>query len=1075
MPRHRFCCFAAAALLATASPSFAKQEPDSGPQPAAENKDVFKNLKFRNLGPAAAGGRVSTVVGIPGDPNIYYVGAASGGVWKSTNGGISWKPIFEHEKTSSIGAIALAPSNPNFVWVGTGESKIRNDITEGAGVYFSPDAGASWKFMGLGDAGQISSVIVDPHNANIVFVGAIGHAWAPNSERGVFRTTDGGKTWKKVLFVDDTTGVADMAMQPGNPMVLYAALWHVRRYPWTLVDGGESSGIYRTTDGGDTWKKLTEGLPKGPLGRIGLAVAPSNPSRVYALIAASQGLLWESNDMGDHWTAVSDNHALDVRPFYFSRMAVSPADENKLYFLSFNLMASEDGGKTAHVADHGVHPDHHAIWIDPQNPNRMIQGNDGGAFLSLDGAKSWRFLDALPIEQFYQTATDSQSPFTVCGGLQDNGAWCGPSSNLGRHGVTNADWYTVVGGDGEYAVPAPSDSNVIYGDAQSGYIVRLDKKSHLSRFVRPYLDSVEEAAPSDLKYRFNWTSPIAVSPINPNEIYLGGNVVFKSSDGGKSWAPISSDLTRNDKSKQIVSGGPINHDISGAENYDTILSIAIAPTDPKVIWVGTDDGCVQVTRDGGAHWTRVDTHISGAPEWARVYQIGASPFDAGTAYVTFDAHQLDNRGAYVYKTSDYGQSWQSISAGLPAAPAFVVREDPNLRDFLFLGNDLGLFYSRDAGAHWEQVKANFPTVPVWDLQFVKNSRDLVVATHGRGIFVFDNIRPFEQLTKEATAKNFHLLDSSDGILFHHWNMDEGQPVSFSAANAPNGATIDYYLKSKIEATSEEKARRETSVKIVITNRSGEMVATRYGPSNEGINRFLWDLRYDGTRRLESAIPPEPPEPGEPERARFYMEGPHVLPGEYTISITVGGDSQKTTTRVLPDPNLHINPEDFRTQTEAALNMRNQMTALNEMIERIDRMQRQIGDFEKSVSAENNAKYQPLLQQARDLDKKLGAAKASVYNPVIQHNVEEDDIHALADLHGKMAGLTEDLASSYDEPPNALAQEKMVELSKTLNDRLAAFNNLLKHDVAEYNKAAYAAGGPTLFAGDAVIVKRAPEL
>src|SRR6185437_6495486 len=700
-------------------------------------------------------------------------------------------------------------------------------------------------------------------------------------------------------------------------------------------------------------------------------------------------LLWESEDMGNHWTEVSDNHALDVRPFYFSKLVVSPDDESNLYFLSFNLMESDDGGKTAHLADRGVHPDHHAIWIDPRDPDRIIQGNDGGAFLSLDGAKSWRFLDGLPIEQFYQTAVDSESPFTICGGLQDNSAWCGPSTNLGRKGVANADWYTVVGGDGEYAVPAPSDSNIIYADAQSGYTVRLDKRTHLSHFVRPYLGSVEETAPSDLKYRFNWTSPIAVSGTDPNEVYLGGNVVFKSTDGGKNWTPISGDLTRNDKSKQIVSGGPIHHDISGAENYDTILSIAIAPTDPKVIWVGTDDGCVQVTRDGGAHWTRVDTRISGAPEWARVYQVGVSPFDAGTAYVAFDAHELDDRRAYVYKTNDYGKSWQSISAGLPNAPVSVVREDPNMRGFLALENDIGLLYSRKAGAHWEQIKANFPTAPVWDLKFVKGSRDLVVATHGRGLFVFDNIRPFEQLATEAASDNFRLLDSSDGIAFHHWEMDEDQPTAFSSPNAPGGATVDYLLKNKLESSAEQKARHETPVKIVITDHNGNVVATGYGPSNEGINRFLWNLRYDGTRRLESAIPPEPPEPGEPERARFYMRGPQVLPGEYTISVTVGGQTQKTITHVLPDPNLHVNAEDVRTQTEAALDMRSKMAALNEMVERIEGMERQIADFEKGVSADSEMreKYEPLLTQAKDLDKKLKAAKASVYNPDIQHNVE----------------------------------------------------------------------------------------
>lgn len=1037
-------------------------------QDTGDDHDVLKNLKFRNLGPAVAGGRVTSVTGVPGDPETYYVGAASGGVYKSTDGGTSWAPVFKNEATASIGDIALAPSNPNFVWVGTGEANIRNDITDGAGVYFSPDAGHSWKFMGLRDAGQISRVLVDPSNADIVFVGAIGNPWKPNPERGVFRTVDGGKTWKKILFVDDTTGVADLAMQPGNPKVLYAAMWHVRRYPWNMVDGGDSSGIYRSTDGGDTWKKLTEGLPSEPLGRIAVVSAPSNPSHLYALIAAKKGMLWESLDMGDHWTPVSDNHALDVRPFYFSRMAVAPDDENRVYFLSFTLMESDDGGKTAHIADKGVHPDHHAIWIDPKNTKRIIQGNDGGVFLTLDGAKSWRFLDGLPLEQFYQVAIDSKQPYDICGGLQDNSAWCGPSTDLGRSGVTNADWYTVVGGDGEYAVPAPSDPDIIYADAQNGYIERLVKSTHLSKFARPYLESAEEEPPADLKYRFNWTSPIAISERDANEVYLGANVLFKSTDGGVHWTPISGDLTRNDKSKQTASGTP-DHDLSGAENYDTIISVTTAPTDPKAIWVGTDDGYVQLTRDGGKTWTNVTANIAGAPEWARVYQIGVSPFDAGAAYVSFDAHMLGDRHPYVYKTSDYGQSWQNISGGLPESPVFVVREDPNVRGFLVLGNDRGLFYSPDAGQHWNALKANFPTVPVWDLKFSKTFHDLIVGTHGLGLFVFDDIRPIEELSPEVQSSEFHLFHAADGILFHHWEADEDQPMAFSAPNAPRGAIVDYLLKTKIEASPEQTESHQTPVKVVITDREGGLIATHYGPSNAGVNRYLWNLRYSGVRRLESGILPEPPSPEAPEETRYFTQGPAVLPGQYEVAVTAMGQTQKTSVTVLPDPNLHLSLADFRAQTEAALAMRNELAALNRMIERINGMQQQIGAFRKAVQTEGSSpeRYNALILQSKTLDDKLKALKNSVYSPDIQHNVEEDDIHAFVDFHGELEGVASDLAESYDEPPNALVRAKMAELGDQLKQHLAAFNDFVKNDVAAYNKAAAGSGAPTLFGGGPV--------
>ncbi|MBV9762266.1 MAG: hypothetical protein JO340_17030 [Acidobacteriaceae bacterium] len=1071
---------AAAALLLTLtwSASALRAQEVSEHETESENHDVLKNLKFRNLGPAIAGGRVTAVEGVSSDPNLYYVGAASGGVFKTTDGGATWTPIFQHQATSSIGALALSPANPNHVWVGTGEANIRNDITDGAGLYFSSNGGQSWRLMGLRDAGQISRIVVDPQNPEIVFVGAVGHAWAPNPERGLFRTADGGKTWKKVLFVDDSTGVIDLVMQPGNSQVLFAAMWHVRRYPWMLVDGGESSAIYRSTDGGDTWKKLTEGLPEGPLGRIGLAIAPSNPNHIYSLIGAKKGMLWQSMNAGDTWTAVTDNHALDARPFYFSTLTVAPNDENKVYFLSFDLMESDDGGKTAHVADRGVHPDHHAIWIDPRNPNRIIQGNDGGVFLTLNAGKSWRFLDGLPIEQMYQVAIDSRTPYTVCGGLQDNSAWCGPSSDLGRHGVTNADWYVVVGGDGEYAVPAPSDPNLIYVDSQSGFIERLQTGTHLSHFVRPSLDSVEETPPSQLKYRFNWTSPIAVSESDANEAYIGGNVLFKTTDGGQTWQPISPDLTHNDKSKQEISGEPVEHDISGAESYDTIISITIAPTDGKVIWVGADDGYIQVTRDGGKTWQNVTPNIPGAPAWARVYQIGVSPFDAGTAYAAFDAHQLDDRHAYVYKTTDYGRSWKKIGAGLPDSPVFVVREDPNQRGLLVLGNDQGLFYSSDAGENWRPLKANFPTAPVWDLKFAKHSRDLVVATHGRGFFVFDDIRPLEQLSAAVEAGNFHLFQGGAATMFNRWEADEDNPVAFSAPNAPSGAPIDYFLKNKLKATEQQKQEHQTPVKIVITDQQGHAVSTQYGPSNAGINRFVWDLHYSGVRRLASDIPVEPPPPGELEEAqtRFITRGPRVVPGEYAVAVTVDGHTEKTSVTVDPDPNLHIDEADFRAQTEAALTARNEFRALNRMIERIDAMQRQLADFWRTLESEPDVKdrYIVLLRQGKDLDNKLKALKATVYNPDMQHQVGEDDIHFLADFHSQLGRLAQMLAFAYDQPPNALINARMQELHKQLDEHLAALNNLLRDDVGAYNKSASASGAPTLFAAPVTVTSTGDE-
>ena len=1068
MAKARIICAGLAALLLS---TFAAMQVSAQAQKTSDEKvpDVFANLKFRDLGPAAAGGRVAAVAGVPGEPNVYYVGAGGGGVFKTVDGGLTWKAIFEHEATASIGAIAIAPSNPNYVWVGTGEGNIRNDLIDGNGVYFSADAGNSWKFMGLAGTQQITDILVDPNDSNTVFVGALGHAWGPNPDRGVFKTTDGGRTWKKVLYVNDSTGVSDLEMAPGNPSVLFACMWQFRRYPWTMMDGGPDSAIYRSTDGGDTWKKLTKGMPEGPLGRSAVAIAPSNPNHIYALIAAKHGMLWQSTDMGDSWTPVSDNHALDVRPFYFTKLVVSPDDENRVYFMSFNMMESNDGGKTAFVADRGVHSDHHTLWIDPKNPGRMIMGTDGGAYLSTDGAKTWRFLDGMPIEQFYMVSASSTEPYSVCGGLQDNSSWCGPSSDLSRRGVSNAAWYTVVGGDGEYAVFAPSDPNIVYSDSQDGSISRVDLKTHMSRSIRPYLPGVEEVKPADLKYRFNWTSPIAVSPTDANEVYLGGNVVFKSTDGGKTWAPISGDLTRNDKSKQEIAGGPVQHDISGAETYDTILSITLAPTDPKVIWVGTDDGLVQVTRDGGKSWKNVAPNISGAPEWARVYQVGVSPFNAGTAYVTYDAHELDNRGVYVYRTSDYGATWQKITDGLPDnSPAHVVREDPNKRGFLVAGTDTGLFYSSDRGDHWQPLKSNFPTVPVMDVQFVKNQHDLLVATHGRGILVLDDIRPLEEFTQAVQSSAFHLFTPKSGTIFHMWRSDEGQGGGYTAPNAPTGAVIDYYLKTEIKPTPEQRMEHHRPVKIVITDERGNPVATDYGPGEAGINRFVWTMQYEGPEPLKYERMPTP-------NAFFNANrGPRVAPGTYKVSVTANGQTESTNVTVEPDPNLHVDPAIFRAEAEAGVKARNEMSAINEVINRIDGINKELEAFRSAVQGSDDqqeqAKYRPVIARGRELSKKLSAIKDAIYNPNVQHQVSEDDIHELTDFHGQLNRLVFEVGGAYGEVPNELVRQQMTELFTKADATIKQYNEALRTDIAEYNKAAQSAGAPGVFGGSPIEVK-----
>ncbi len=1035
-----------------------------------DTTDLLQNIPFRNIGPAAAGGRVSAVVGVPGKPNIYYVGAAGGGVFKTIDGGISWKAVFEKEPSLSIGAIAIAPSNPNFIWVGTGEANLRNDIITGKGVYFSPDAGKSWQEMGLKDAGQISRIVIDPSNPDNVFVAAIGHAWAPNSERGIFRTTDAGKTWQKVLYVNDTTGASDLIFEPDNPKVLFAALWQVQRHPWALDDGGDGGGLHRSTDGGTTWTKLTEGLPKRPLGRIALAAAPSDPNHIYALIETKNGLLWDSDDLGDHWKMVSNNHALDVRPFYFSRFIVSPDNEDKLYFLSFIISKSTDGGKTAKSINGEVHVDQHDIWIDPQNPDRIILGNDGGVYLSLDGGDSWRFLNNLPIEQFYQVASDSSNPYNLGGGLQDNNAWYGTSHNLDGRAITGQNWFIVAGGDGEYVVPAPSNPNIVYAESQNGWLSRIDLRTGISKDIRPYLYDAPDMPPSKLKYRFNWTTPIAVAASNENEVCLGANVLFKTMDGGTHWEVISPDLTRNDKSKQIPSGGKVELDMSGAENFDTILSIAISPLDSNIIWIGTDDGLVQVTLDGGKTWDNVTKNIPQLPEWGRIYQVEPSPFDKGGCCITVDFHELDDNRPYVFETDNFGKSWTSISKGLPDGyPAHVIREDPNKRGLLIVGTDHGLYYSKDNGTGWRDLKSNFPTVCVYDLKFVKQSHDFVVATHGRGIFVLDNITPLEEFDNNMDHDKFRLFTALPAYMFHRWDKDGFNDLStYSAPNPPAGAMIDYYLKDTISITPKETKGHETPVKVEISSSAEKHVATLYGTAHKGFNRYVWNLRYQSPAPLRL-------DDRETERANpFTSNGPLVVPGVYKIRVTVDGMTDTTQVEVKPDPRFETPLDFFASNTDNGLKARNEMSTLNEMLNRIQNIQSQIATIRKSVATDENGmksgKYKAVLDQLDSVETKCSILKDTVFDKSIQHEVGEDDIHSFSDFHSQMGGMVYAFESPYSGIPNDVVLKYAGLLDNELSEYLQRFDGILDKDIPEFNKIAEENSVPIIFGGPRIEVE-----
>lgn len=1013
--------FAVLVALSTATPAAPAKAVPSEP---------FDNLQFRNVSPTVAGGRVTSVVGIPGNAKIYYIGAASGGVWKSTDGGFHWDAIFSKEATSVISNIALDPSNPDVIWVATGEANPRQSVLNGAGLYRSPDGGKTWKLMGFKDVGSIAKVVVDPHDSKVVWVAVLGQIWGPSTERGIFKTTDGGNTWKKVLFVNDHTGAIDLTTSSGNSQVLFAATWQMMRYPSGLDNGGPGSGIWRSTDGGDTWTRLTEGIPeKQPIGRIGLAVAPSNPDRIYALIQSQEGVLFESGDLGDHWHKVSDDPLLDTRPMYFSTFSVAPHDENKLYFSSFNLVQSDDGGKTARVIDLGVHVDHHAFWQDPDNPDRMIQGNDGGVYLSLDGGVHWRHADTLPIQQFYQVSASSGMPYMLCGGLQDNNGWCGPSAvSYNSEAFTRTgprhQWTTVVDGDGMYIVPAPSDPNIVYVEAQGANMARHDLTTGIQVGIKPY-QALATLPTQDRKYRFNWTSPIAVSPTDAKTVYVAGNVVFKSTDSGQHWSVISPDLTRNDKSRQ-TSPQPAE-----GETYGTILSLVLARADPNVMWVGTDDGVVQVTRDGGANWK--DVTPPGAPKWERVNMVGVSPFSPGTAYAAFDGHQIGDRLPHAYMTDDYGKSWHSISNGLPDEPVVVVREDPNLKGFLVLGNMTGLWFSRDSGLHWQKFQSGFPTAPVFDIDFVDH--DLVVATHGRGLFLLENLRPFEEMNSQIENQDLHLFTPAEGIQY-----------TSASAYLPRDVKIDYFLKDAGKATPEELKQHRTPVKIVITDASGKPVATEYGPSRAGINEYAWPMRYDGPTQLDFG-PKRSPE-GEPT-----SKGPMVLPGTYHVAVTAAGQTQNTTVTVRNDPNVNVPLDVLRANLEFFLRVRNNESAFNEMLNRITAMQGSLGKVEQTpgMSAE-------LVAQARALDKKLTALKDSIYGT---SSYESPRLNRAVTSFGGFFGPYGSFGRNGTVPPTPELLATADTVWGEVQNALDQFKALVASDVAAYNASALAAGIPTL--------------
>jgi photosystem II stability/assembly factor-like uncharacterized protein len=853
-------------------------------------------LRARSIGPAVCSGRIGAVVGIPGDPTTIWAGAASGGVWKSSDGGVRFTPVFDDQDCTSIGAIAIDPRNPDVVWVGSGEGNPRNSASVGRGLYRTRDGGRSWEKLGLEQTEHIHRILLHPADPNTAFVAAFGTTWGENEQRGVFRTRDGGKTWQKVLYIDERTGCGDLVMDPRDPDKLFAAMWEHRRWPWSFRSGGPGSGLHRTLDGGETWTRaaVKDGMPEGDLGRIGLAIAANDPRIVYALVEAKKSVLLRSDDGGYRWQKVNESSGIAPRPFYFGDIRVDPSDANRVYNMHVVIDVSSDGGRNFRelVGWGEAHPDHHSMWIDPVDPRRIVLGNDGGVYTSQDRGHSWRFCANLPLAQFYHVAVDDAEPYNIYGGLQDNGSWRGPSTVWENGGIRNQHWQEVCFGDGFATMPDPQDNRQGYAMSQGGALVRWDLRDGSSKSIQP-------PPPAGVQLRFHWNSAIAQDPRSPTTIYYGSQFVHRSEDRGESWTVISPDLTTDNPEwqRQGESGG-LSLDATGAENHCTILTIAPSPVQPGVLWVGTDDGRVQLTLDGGRSWRSVEDRIPGLPRHTWCPHIEASKFDGATAYAVFDGHRNVDWKPYVYVTRDHGNTWTSLATTDIDGYCLVIEQDPVQRDLLWLGTEFGLYVSLDGGQHWQRWRHGVPACSAMAITTQPRSGDLVVATHGRSIFVIDDLSPLRQLTPELLQQPLHLMPIQPAVA---WRIAQ-TPGSrfpgngeFRGETRPRGAFLHVIANGDgLPAAGSEDEGVEA--RFEVRDAAGTLIRSFRHKLHSGLNRVLWRLERDAVPGASR---------GWQEPAEWPSPGREVLPGEYTVTVKFREQESTQKVEVRPDPRIAL--------------------------------------------------------------------------------------------------------------------------------------------------------------------------
>ncbi len=1027
-----------------------------GQAPTTPGPDAYGSLTWRHIGPE--GNRVSAVAGIPGDPLTYYAGSASGGIFKTTDGGINWMPTFDDQPVHSIGEITIAPSDPSIVWAGTGESCIRSHISVGEGIFKSVDAGRTWRRMGLEATGRIGRIVVDPRNPEVVLACALGHAYGPQPERGVFRSTDGGATWGRVLFVDENTGCSALEMDPSNPRKLFAGMWPIEIKTWGRESGGPGGGLYRSDDGGATWSRVrAPGLPTRPVGKTKVAFAPSNPSRVYALIetgdgiplrgeATERGQVFRSDDGGASWQVTSYDRNAMGRAHYYSHVFVAPDDEDEVHFLTAGYSRSLDGGRTLDQQGGGASPggDNHDMWIDPTDPSRMIVGNDGGFSISPNRGRSWQRI-RLPNAQMYHVTVDNQVPYFVYGNKQDGPSYRGPSNSRMGGGIPRSQWHTVAGGESGWATPDPVDPNLIWSSASGsgsvgGIVAIYEENRRQARNVEVWPDQSNGPA-ADLKYRFNWTFPLTISPHDRNTVYVGSQHVHRTTNRGQSWEVISPDLSTNDKSRQRFSGG-LTGDNIGVEYAFAVMAIAESRLERGLIWAGTNDGQVQITRDGGKAWTNVTANIPNLPPWGTVGNIEPSRYAAGTAYLAVDLHQVNDRDPWVYKTTDFGRTWRQITNGIPPSAlsyAHVIREDPVRRGLLYLGTEGGIFVSFDDGESWRSLQNNMPAAPVYWIAVQEQFGDLVVATYGRGFWILDDLSPLRGLTPEVTGAAAHLFAPGAAYRFRNITNDASAANDPTVGtNPPYGAAINYYLRTTPPG----------NVTIAIQDGQNRTIRTLRGTRAAGLNRVYWDLEHEPTKPVvlrtrplyapDVELGPDGTRSA-PGTGRLAILAP---PGTYTVRLEVGGQTFTERLEVRKDPNSGGTEADIQAQMRVLSDLRRDIDHATDMINQIELVRSQIYSV-AMLTADEGVK-----EAGDELDKKLIDLEMFLIELRVTGR-GQDTVRFGSRLQGKLNYLASGLMSGDFGPT-----EQQLEVQRDLEGRLRthqqSLEGLISREVAAYN-------------------------